>query len=68
MKALKVLNHIKNNYITFSLQPELDEAIKELEALDSRSCGTCKWEEVDLDEPPCDECNVRYSCCWEAKQ
>ena len=56
MKALEILNHIKNNFITFSLQPKLDEAIAELEALESRSCEGCS--RLDFDEV-----EEVYKCC-----
>lgn len=90
-KALELLHKYKANNIAiaedFGYPPdevfmvELDEAIAELEALESRSCEGCKWNYVienrdmdtneRLDDLMPDAC---YMCCnahqlqWEAKQ
>lgn len=42
-KALELLKKIRNNNITFSIQHELDNAIKELEKEISNTCDTCKY-------------------------
>ena len=45
MKAIAILNLIKNNDIKISgiLKEDIFKAIKELEDLKNRSCDTCKY-------------------------
>ena len=43
MKALKLLKILKDDYIHGELDKDINEAIKELEALQSRSCEGCKY-------------------------
>ena len=72
LKALEILNiyytHGEDIMFVPFKKSYVEEAIAELEALVGRCCDTCKWEEIDSDEPPCNECSVGYSCYWEAKQ
>jgi len=49
---------------------ECDEAIKELEALENRSCEGCKYHLSDNGNyplHPCGECSRFYSDNWESK-
>ena len=45
MKALAILNLIKNNDIKISgiLKEDINKAIEELESLQNRSCKNCKF-------------------------
>lgn len=54
MKALEILREIKNTYNEFVVigftkkSINIDEAIKELEELNNRSCESCKcWDSVE---------------------
>ena len=74
MLALEILNNdnifdesyiSENNYQTL-----IKEAIKELEALENRSCEGCKYHLSDNGNyplHPCGECSRFYSDNWESK-
>ena len=69
MKALELLKDIRNNFITFSLQPELDEAIAELEALENRSCENCRHVSRQSYREPCNSCKrLHQDDNWEAEK
>lgn len=70
MKALEVLKkasvfseHSKH----YPSSRDFDEAIAELEALESRSCEDCKYFDIDKDDYPCKDCKETYEYMWEAK-
>ena len=44
MKAIEMLYHMFDEMNFESMRPEITEAIRELEALQSRSCEGCKYE------------------------
>ena len=75
MKALEILrneNVFDEEYLSCNKHINIDEAIAELEALQSRSCESCKWEDVVSDDYKhrCDECVHNYSHYidnWEGK-
>lgn len=59
MKALKFLKHMKQTDTPYNFREcELDEAIAELEALQSRSCEGCKHKPNDGEcyYEPCGTC------------
>ena len=50
MKALDLLITLRDDYIHGELDSAVNEAIKELEELESRSCENCKyWKTSQLD-------------------
>ena len=83
MKALEILKRIyinnpdtrfqRNNIdINFTIHDfsNVNEAIKELEALENRSCEGCKYHLSDNGNyplHPCGECSRFYSDNWESK-
>ena len=83
MLALKILKRIyinnpdtrfqRNNIdINFTIHDfsNVNEAIKELEALENRSCEGCKYHLSDNGNyplHPCGECSRFYSDNWESK-
>ena len=83
MKALEILKKIyannpdtrfqRNNIdINFTIHDfsNVNEAIKELEALENRSCEGCKYHlSANGNYPlhPCGECSRFYSDSWESK-
>ena len=75
MKALEILkNYFTQNNgscMTVGVSKEyLDEAIKELEALENRSCDGCKHylsENGNYPLNPCSECSRWYPDSWEQK-
>ena len=54
-KALQLLETLKDDYIHGELTSDIDEAIKELEDLQNRSCKNCKFGMIYLfdDEIEC---------------
>ena len=71
MEALKILKYIKEKQdITFISNSNINEAIKELEALENRSCDNCKHHLSDNGNfplEPCCECSLFYGNKWESK-
>jgi hypothetical protein len=70
MEALKILKYIKENQdITFISNSSINQAIKEIEALEKRSCKSCKHHLSDNGNFPlsCMECSLFYGNKWEAK-
>ena len=50
LEILKTINRIKWWHIGEEISNNIDEAIAELEALQSRSCETCGYAGLDYDE------------------
>ena len=77
-KAKEILEKLKDKvFMTekglVSFAPIIGEAIAELEALQSRSCEGCKWNDMPFpsNQFHCDECKHAYSCYndnFEAKE
>ena len=74
MLALEILNNdniFDESYISENnYQKLIKEAIKELEALENRSCEGCKYHLSDNGNyplHPCGECSRFYSDNWESK-
>ena len=81
MKALEILKRIyinnpdtrfqRNNIdINFTIHDfsNVNEAIKELEALNNRSCDSCKYHlSVHYPLHPCCECSRFFIDSWESK-
>ena len=63
MKALEILNKLKNKMLNFSSK-DVEEAIAELEALQQpKGCEGCKWNDIPFpsNQFHCDECKHAYS-------
>ena len=50
LKALDLLKTLRDDYIHGELDSDINEAIKELEELQSRSCGNCKYNYYDKED------------------
>ena len=62
MKALEILETLRDEYIHGELTSDIEEAIKELEELQNRSCSSCRYF-IELDNHPdkdgyCDNRNI----------
>lgn len=70
MKALEVLKNINVWGYTEEVQQQIDEAIKELEELENKSCNGCKHhlsQDGNYPLEPCWECERWYSDMFEQK-
>ncbi len=64
MKALEILNSINKRNCTDSVIEKINKAIKELEALNNRSCDSCN---CNINKARCDECSMNFNNLWESK-
>ena len=67
-KLVQELDRVCNPKELRGLEEDIPKAtyIRELDEGIDICCTTCRFEELELDELPCMECNVAYSN-WEAK-
>lgn len=78
MKALEILETLRDEYIHGELTSDIKEAIKELEDLQNRSCESCKFgmtyhfdDEIECFKIEADTQGIYFSkdfCCnkWES--
>ena len=82
MKALEILETLRDDYIHGELTSDIEEAIKELEELQSRTCENCKYNKeqdsfmIFCDKEMCQDGSrmmwhsfIKDFCCnkWEVK-
>lgn len=73
MKALEILETLRDEYIHGELTSDIEEAIKELEELQNRTCSNCKHKRIDKYTQGCMKFAIWFGndfCCnkWEVKK
>ena len=73
MKALEILETLRDEYIHGELTSDIKEAIKELEDLQNRSCENCKHQNEGSSRFFCSKINISFDIggCgdyWEIKR